>query len=1088
MADLDVQLSQVIDRLQGLILKQAVLEARVDRAERQLGIAPPPAVVMSPDPPAPVSSQLAESLPSRPLRPEASWPVPSAVAPSPQPFTPGVPRSVAPAPAQVGPPMQAQSPAPTAPPLPPAAAPISSIPFGPVRPSRVDVPPPVTPPPSIPVARGSAPPPPPPRNGVDWETLIGGKWALWIGSLSLFLALACFLAYTWKSLPPAPRWAQVAIGIALGFGLIGAGVLLRPRTQRWFNEGLMGTGLALIYLSTWAGARYFGIIHFGPAFMSMALTTTLGVYLAVRYDAPSLSVLAAIGGFLTPLLLHERHPAAGEAANHLSLLGYIAVLDAGILAVSLFKRWRNLTWLSFIGTLLVVGAWLGNSSQPADRWNTFAFETLYFLLFIGAACFYSLLHREQTAEEDLLLLFSTTAVYALAGNSLIHHALGHIPGAFPLFVAFFFGFVAAAVRALAPLNSTLRTCAAGLALFFLTIALPAQLNQLWLPVAWSLEAGLLLILATRLRARLLQGSGQIVWGLSLLSLIVAEADAAPVEPVLLLNHHAFPLLVSVLMAAVVTAVVHTESRRADGFADALGPLYAMYAVMGGAWLVLSETYHYLGWMRPLDDTVMANALYIIACELGCYALIAFALGIRARHTIVRVSALSLMALAISLPVLASSATTAVAWTPFWSLRFGSFCVVAACVACMGRLIDCNRNAFATTEGETLEGWPLVLAPIVLTALSFEVYGSFCRAHEPSSFTWPLAAWFALSMLWSGFALLLGWYSRGEKSASLQTMAQCIAFIAVCVLLVDSVSAVNLDWSPCLNWRMVAFAFNAMAVLIAARALFRSGENDDAACTEVVAGGLLLWGASQEIYESCRHFRDALGAQWPTTAFLLISMLWHVSALALLLRGMAPGRGACRSASYIVGSFAVAVLLTTALAAHDPTWAPFFNLRFAAFMVGTVSIASAALALNSRRSHLGSTEIGWVAVLGTTAALLALWGLTQELCEACYYYRAILGEYWTRWAQMALSLLWSLYGTGLLLAGIRLRYGPLRHIALALLGITVFKVFLFDLGFLTGPLRILSLAGLGLALIFISWLYARFRDVTGDWRRDLSAGA
>ncbi len=33
----------------------------------------------------------------------------------------------------------------------------------------------------------------------DWENLIGGKWALWVGLLSLFLAVAYFLAYTWKS-------------------------------------------------------------------------------------------------------------------------------------------------------------------------------------------------------------------------------------------------------------------------------------------------------------------------------------------------------------------------------------------------------------------------------------------------------------------------------------------------------------------------------------------------------------------------------------------------------------------------------------------------------------------------------------------------------------------------------------------------------------------------------------------------------------------------------------------------------------------------------------------------------------------------
>jgi len=45
--------------------------------------------------------------------------------------------------------------------------------------------------------------------------------------------------------------------------------------------------------------------------------------------------------------------------------------------------------------------------------------------------------------------------------------------------------------------------------------------------------------------------------------------------------------------------------------------------------------------------------------------------------------------------------------------------------------------------------------------------------------------------------------------------------------------------------------------------------------------------------------------------------------------------------------------------------------------------------------------------------------------------------------------------------------------LGLLGLTVTKVFLFDLGFLTTSYRILSFGGLGLALIGISWLYSRY---------------
>ena len=72
-----------------------------------------------------------------------------------------------------------------------------------------------------------------PAPSIDWENLIGGKWALWLGATSLFLALAFFLAYTWKSLPPPPPWARVAMGLGCGIAFLIGGAWTRERAQRW---------------------------------------------------------------------------------------------------------------------------------------------------------------------------------------------------------------------------------------------------------------------------------------------------------------------------------------------------------------------------------------------------------------------------------------------------------------------------------------------------------------------------------------------------------------------------------------------------------------------------------------------------------------------------------------------------------------------------------------------------------------------------------------------------------------------------------------------------------------------------------------
>ncbi len=58
-------------------------------------------------------------------------------------------------------------------------------------------------------------------------------------------------------------------------------------------------------------------------------------------------------------------------------------------------------------------------------------------------------------------------------------------------------------------------------------------------------------------------------------------------------------------------------------------------------------------------------------------------------------------------------------------------------------------------------------------------------------------------------------------------------------------------------------------------------------------------------------------------------------------------------------------------------------------------------------------------------------------------------------------------------GIYRRISALRYASLAVLLITVLKVFLFDMGGLTGLYRAASFMGLGLSLVGIGYIYQRF---------------
>jgi len=73
-------------------------------------------------------------------------------------------------------------------------------------------------------------------------------------------------------------------------------------------------------------------------------------------------------------------------------------------------------------------------------------------------------------------------------------------------------------------------------------------------------------------------------------------------------------------------------------------------------------------------------------------------------------------------------------------------------------------------------------------------------------------------------------------------------------------------------------------------------------------------------------------------------------------------------------------------------------------------------------------------------------------------------------QLALSLLWTVYATALILWGVGKGSPALRWSGLALFSVVVVKVFLYDLSFLERVYRIASFTVLGVLLVAVSFFY------------------
>jgi uncharacterized membrane protein len=83
--------------------------------------------------------------------------------------------------------------------------------------------------------------------------------------------------------------------------------------------------------------------------------------------------------------------------------------------------------------------------------------------------------------------------------------------------------------------------------------------------------------------------------------------------------------------------------------------------------------------------------------------------------------------------------------------------------------------------------------------------------------------------------------------------------------------------------------------------------------------------------------------------------------------------------------------------------------------------------------------------------------------------------YTNLEQVALSLVWLVYSILLIGYGIWRRALSLRIIAIAVFGIAILKIFIYDLSFLESLYRIFSFIGLGLILLSVSFLYQRFKS-------------
>ncbi|MDP8225793.1 MAG: DUF2339 domain-containing protein [Candidatus Lernaella stagnicola] len=350
--------------------------------------------------------------------------------------------------------------------------------------------------PTAPPAPPTAPPPPatPPSRPAseNWEEIIGKRWMTYAGALVLFLAAGFFIKYAFDSGYVGPT-ARVLLGLVAGIAVIVAGDRFIRRSMPILGQGMLGLGLAVIFLSTFAAHGLYDLVPRELAFVGLIGAVALGMTLAVLHEAVVIAFLAVLGGLLTPVLL-----STGVNSRD-ALYAYLILLDLAVLGVAFFRRWRALDVLAFVGTYALFFGWYLRYYDEPQRWATLAWLAAFYLVFLILPFVNHFRHGTKIKVERFIMAMANAVIAFVFAYAILHPEHDFTLGFVVLVMAACYLALGILTRRRIAGDPAALFGFVALAVVFLTMTVPLHLRLNGITLAWAVEGPVLIYLGYRFR-------------------------------------------------------------------------------------------------------------------------------------------------------------------------------------------------------------------------------------------------------------------------------------------------------------------------------------------------------------------------------------------------------------------------------------------------------------------------------------------------------------------------------------------------------------------------------------------------------------
>ena len=320
----------------------------------------------------------------------------------------------------------------------------------------------------------------------DFEKFVGENLINKIGIAITILGVGIGAKYAIDHDLISP-WTRIILGYLVGAGLLGFAIRLKKQYLN-FSAVLISGSMAILYFMTFAAYNFYDLMPLWLAFTLMVIVTVTTVAAALAYNQQVIAHIGLVGAYAVPFLL------SNDSGNIAILFSYMALINTGILVIAFKKYWKPLYYSSSALTWLIVLSWYNETYLPKEQFGlALTFISVFLIIFYAIFLAYKLLRKEIFEIEDILMILGNSCVFYGLGYAIFrsHESGEEILGLFTLGNALIHFAVGLVIFRQKHADRNLLYFVGGLALTFLTIAIPVGLDGNQVTLLWSVEVAIL---------------------------------------------------------------------------------------------------------------------------------------------------------------------------------------------------------------------------------------------------------------------------------------------------------------------------------------------------------------------------------------------------------------------------------------------------------------------------------------------------------------------------------------------------------------------------------------------------------------------